>query len=1094
MPDKKIFSVEERIKIALEDGDFNGASNTIERFLDENPTCSKAYLYRALIEFKFSSIEELKLHGAPLDNNANFKRAMEFASDEEKIELEEISKAIVDRISSAKNRRIYNEAMQDFHSHRYIWAIEKFESIKGFEDASSKIDECKVAWEERKRVVRYKNAVTIANEARNTKSGIKKLEKAIEILSVDITYANSAELIKSYKNSIDNIERNRRRVRKISLTSLLSVLFVTVAVVLIVFNFIPNSKYDKGMDCLDKGDYKCAIKYFDDLDDYKESEDMKYIALTLQELDSHPEQKLVVIDASNAMLDAGVKVKATYTAPDAFEGVREKNIPHKQIELYGEPVSLNGYTFNGWTLDSYEFDINKEVLVLNFTGSFTIKEYSISFNVVEPGAQIVGDYVTKYTVEDTVNLPTVSLEGYSFAGWRKGTGVGAQHIESFGPGEYSENLTLYATYSANIYFATPKPTNGYISFGSSNYYKTGEEVTMWITPNANHELRNLYYQKTGDANAPRVNIQGNKFIMPGYDVTVYGIFTEIQYNVTVHIDNKHSLNVNSKYYGNSDIEINVELRPGYHLTALYYTVGDSSTKHTINNGEIIKMPYSDINIYVEAIPYTYSIYKNIVGSGTLNVSTVSDVDSEVEIVFTPNEGSYIEEIYYILDGTAQKVAIENNKFIMPAGNVTVYVVFKEYLTLSLVVDGTSSTYDVKQGTKLKDVFDEAYDLNHTIGYYTDSLCREWSNPELDVTDGMVLYTKVATLDILKFSADNTQVYVTSYDYKKDLIIPAYHNDVKILKYNGFEEREYSASFKGIYLPYGITEIGDYAFFCTYLVTEIAELYIPSTVKVVGNEAFREYGDAENDKLIFGGVVESVGDNAFDGLDSELTFDFEHVKYIGKWAFARTNVLSNLVLSSAVEIGWFAFAYSSVVNVTINGNPKMGAAVFDNCESLETISAPNLTTIDGGMFLAGCSSLKSAYLPKITEVSNNMFNGCSSLEEFVISDGVTVIGAKAFYLSGVKNLVIPTSVDTIWASAFDNCLELKYVILHENIKTIYKSDEYVNMTTTIYFEGDDLKLATVNVDDGIDIKTYSESPIYDGNHWHYVDGIPTIYTK
>lgn len=1097
MPAKKIiFTVEERVKILIEDKDFNGAHNTIERFLDENPTCSIAYLYKILIDYKMTSFDDLKEHGSPLDNNPNYKRALEFAETEnEKKEIEAINLYITDRINVAKKRRIYNEAISCLNKHQYAWAIEKFESIKDYEDSASKIEECKVAWEERKKVVRYKNAVTIAGEAKNNKKGIKKLEKAIELLSVDPTYENSANLIKSFKERIEKVHIFKKKFRKISLITILSAILLTITIFVITFNIVPNSKYDKGMECLDKQKYTCAINEFDDLDDFKDSKKRKLLATALKNMHDYSGEKAIVKASKNTALDNGVKIIATYDTAEAGNGTIKKDIYVKTQDIYIPNWELKGYTYKGCTLVSYDYNPYKNVLVLNFKANFELNKYSITYDTVYEAATFVGEIVREYTVNDTVTLPRLEVEGYTFMGWKKGKGIGYTAMTTIQPGDYEENLNLVAEFGANTYFITTKYNNGgYVMNGSTAYYKTGEEVQMYVTPKTYYELSELYYQRTGDTSAPKVNIQGDTFIMPGYDVTVYGVFVEKQFNATVHIDPVHSLNINSKYKGNIDMEINVVLREGYHLTALYYTVGDSNVKHNINNGDVIKTPYDNMDIYVEAVPYTYNIYKNVVGSGSINVATLSDVDGEVELTYSPSEGYYLEELYYILDDTTEKVSIDNNKFIMPAGNVTIYAIFKAYQGVTLNVDGRALEFAVKEGTKLKNAFGERYDLNHTMGYYTDSLCREWYNPELEIIDGMVLYTKVATLDRLTFSEDNTKAYAISDDYTVDLVFPAYHNDVKIKSVNDFEDFKYSFTYKGIYLPYGITEIGSYAFAYTYLLRANAELYIPSTVKTIKDHAFQDYGDGDDDKLTFGGVVETVGYNAFYSLNSELSFDFEHVKYIDKWAFAYVNSLNEVNLSSVIEVGWFAFAYSSVVNVIVSGNPYMGAGAFSSCKSLKTLVAADLTVIDGGSFLAGCSSLTSAYLPKVTSLYNNMFNGCTSLEEFEIGQNVSSIDSKAFYLSGIKSLVIPTSVTRINIIAFDNCANLEYVILHNEIKDIWLFEELVNMTTTIYFEGDDLKLSTVSVSEGVDIKTYSESPIYDGNHWRYVDGVPTIYTQ
>ena len=90
------------------------------------------------------------------------------------------------------------------------------------------------------------------------------------------------------------------------------------------------------------------------------------------------------------------------------------------------------------------------------------------------------------------------------------------------------------------------------------------------------------------------------------------------------------------------------------------------------------------------------------------------------------------------------------------------------------------------------------------------------------------------------------------------------------------------------------------------------------------------------------------------------------------------------------------------------NIESFAGMFQNSNKLMTVilkawdTNPNASYID--MF-SGCSALTTIYTSSTFEVGNtntNMFNGCTSLEEFEFNEGVTSIGSRAFYQSGIKN--------------------------------------------------------------------------------------------
>jgi hypothetical protein len=141
------------------------------------------------------------------------------------------------------------------------------------------------------------------------------------------------------------------------------------------------------------------------------------------------------------------------------------------------------------------------------------------------------------------------------------------------------------------------------------------------------------------------------------------------------------------------------------------------------------------------------------------------------------------------------------------------------------------------------------------------------------------------------------------------------------------------------------------------------------------------------------------------------------------------------------------------------------------------------TVTGGNILYGafnrCTSLTSVEIPdSVTCIGNSTFKDCVLLTSVVIPNSVTSIGDYAFYkCTSLTSIEIPDSVTSIGKGAFYECTSL----------------------TNVYYKG------TVEEWNGIVIGEYNEDltnatryyyretqPMEEGNWWHYVDGVPTLW--
>lgn len=177
----------------------------------------------------------------------------------------------------------------------------------------------------------------------------------------------------------------------------------------------------------------------------------------------------------------------------------------------------------------------------------------------------------------------------------------------------------------------------------------------------------------------------------------------------------------------------------------------------------------------------------------------------------------------------------------------------------------------------------------------------------------------------------------------------------------------------------------------------------SKLKRIPSYIFSECYFLENIQLPEG--VEEIGEGSFAECHSLLNIEFpSSIKKIEDSAFMDCKNLNSIRLDDELNtIGEKAFVNTAIISIVLPTKlESIGSGVFMNCE--------NLISVRG----------------KLKQIPDNIFKGCLSLEECQLSETLNLIGEAAFEKTGIKEIIIPRSVNQICVKAFSDCDKLEDV--------------------------------------------------------------------
>lgn len=199
-------------------------------------------------------------------------------------------------------------------------------------------------------------------------------------------------------------------------------------------------------------------------------------------------------------------------------------------------------------------------------------------------------------------------------------------------------------------------------------------------------------------------------------------------------------------------------------------------------------------------------------------------------------------------------------------------------------------------------------------------------------------------------------------------------------------------------------------------TEICKIYMPSTLKTIGANAFQNCTNLQYAIFKEDSKLTSIGNGAF--YNSGLWhFDFPAgVSAIGPNTFENCTELmavgfaENNLMSSIGNGAFYGCTLLSAITIPVNVS-TIGANAFENCSlsiRCEFESGSKLTIIGNSAF--SNTQIENISIPAgATTLGYNVFSGCSEMNAVLIPNSVTSVGGGAF--SGCSGLTIYTSASS-----------------------------------------------------------------------------------
>ena len=544
----------------------------------------------------------------------------------------------------------------------------------------------------------------------------------------------------------------------------------------------------------------------------------------------------------------------------------------------------------------YTFEMPARDVTIEAT--FTKKLYNIGIaDGIEHGS--ISAPATAY-YDDPVTVTVTPDVGYEldqlYYSYDAGGGVHEPEI-TIENGQFNMpnfDVTIHATFKLKKYNVEVEEAidgdHGFVQAVPSTC-SMGETVTLITSADTGYAITTLqatYEEGTTEVNLPLTPAENDTytFVMPAADVHVHWIVSKVQYTITVNPSEHGTVTAPATAEYGQEVTLTVTPDAHYMLESLSvaYTNGNPVTV-TDNK---FSMPAANVVVNATFKPVTYNITVAPTEHGTVTAPESAAYGSEVTVSVAPEEAYELETLTYTVDG-GQPVPIENGKFTMPGGNVTITATFKPAtytITVAPTEHGTvSAPESAAYGTEVNVTVtpDPGYEIDEL--YYTYDAGGSVPDPIFRIENGKfvmpgtnvtivatfkpatytitVAPTEHGTVSAPESAAYGTEVNVTvtpdeGYELDELVVMPAYNSVTCAEVIAGADDMIYRVSGK-------ITHISSMEYGNLYLADNTGEIFIYGTLDKEGNtNNFESLGLKEGDYVIvegpkttYQGIVELI---------------------------------------------------------------------------------------------------------------------------------------------------------------------------------------------------------------------------------------------
>ena len=363
---------------------------------------------------------------------------------------------------------------------------------------------------------------------------------------------------------------------------------------------------------------------------------------------------------------------------------------------------------------TFSFSFDPETMELTVTSEFI---YNVTVNEAQNGTVTANP--TQAKAGETVALTIEPASGYEVDQITVKNGEENVAVENNQFTMPAGDVTVTVTFKAIDYTITvTQGENGTIAADKTTAH-VGEVVTLTNTPKEDCVF--VSYTVT-DAEGNPVTVENNKFTMPASNVTVTATFRalEVTYKIkwgeganwgenvneigmTKGADGKWSTDAGTAMTAANQFKVVKDVTNGDNVVETWYgasatvteptqviTVGDGPNIHIGRPGTFSFSFDPETMELTVTSEFIYNVTVNEAQNGTVTANpTQAKAGETVALTIEPASGYEVDQI--TVKNGEENVAVENNQFTMPAGDVTVTVTFKAIDYTITVTQGENGT-------------------------------------------------------------------------------------------------------------------------------------------------------------------------------------------------------------------------------------------------------------------------------------------------------------------------------------------------------------------------------------------------------------------